>query len=178
MNYLTTLLKQKQSLFHTSDLALLWNISNKNTLYTTIKRYVRNKALHRIHKGFYSTKPLVDLDPIMLGIGYVHDYAYLSTESVLSQAGIINQLSPTITLISTKSINFSILDMNYIVRTMKPELLYNEYGIELSEKGYKVATPERAVIDMIYYSPDFHFDNMNRVNIQQINNIKQKLNIK
>lgn len=178
MNYLTILLKQKQSLFHTSDLALLWNISNKNTLYTTIKRYIQKNALYRIHKGYYSTKPLLEIDPVLLGIGYVHDYAYLSTESVLSQTGVINQLSPTITLISTKSMNFSILDMNYIVRVMKPELLYNESGVEMSEKGYKIATPERAVVDMIYYSPSFHFDNMNRVKIEQVTNIKQKLNIK
>ncbi|MBN1618913.1 type IV toxin-antitoxin system AbiEi family antitoxin domain-containing protein [Candidatus Dojkabacteria bacterium] len=178
MNYLTTLLKQNQSLFHTSDLALLWNISNKNTLYTTIKRYVKKKALHRIHKGYYSTKPIAEIDPILLGIGYIHDYAYLTTESILSSSGVINQYSTTITLVSNKSINFSLLDTNYIVRKMKPELLYNDYGIELSEKGYKIATPERALVDMIYYNSNFHVDNKDRVNLEEVIKIKKILNIK
>lgn len=177
MNYSTILLKQNQSLFHTQDLALLWKISNLNTLYTTIKRYVKKGILHRIHKGFYSTKPIVDIDPTALGIAYIHDYSYASTEYVLAQAGVINQYSPTITLVSTKSIKFSLADRNYIVRAMKPKLLYNECGIEISDKGYKVATVERAAADMLYYSPKFHFDNQSRFDINKVNKIRKQLGI-
>lgn len=164
MNYLEILLKQNKQLFHTGDLALLWSISNKNTLYTTIKRYTQKGILNRIHKGFYSTKAIKDLDPIELGIGYIHDHAYLSTEYILSKQSIINQYSPAITLVSTKSMNFSIADKRYIVRAMKPERLFNEEGVEISDKGYKVATAKRAMKDMLYYDKNFHFDNLERIN--------------
>ncbi len=177
MNYSTTLLKQNKSLFHTQDLALLWEISNKNTLYTTIKRYVKKGVLNRIHKGFYSTKPLNDIDPVELGIAYIHDYAYVSTEYILSKEGIINQLSPAITLISTKSVNFSLADRKYIVRKMKSELLYNDAGILFSDNSYKVASPERAVVDMTYYNQHFHFDNIDRFNRKKVNKIKKQLDL-
>ena len=42
MYKIDVLLKQDQKVFHTQDLALLWGIINKNTLYTTIKRYLVN----------------------------------------------------------------------------------------------------------------------------------------
>lgn len=177
MDYSTILLKQNKSLFHTPDLALLWEISNKNTLYTTIKRYVKKGILHRIHKGFYSTKPIQDIDPVELGIAYIHAYAYLSTEYVLSKAGIINQLSPAITLISTKSTNFNLAERKYIVRKMKSELLYNDTGIQVSDNGYKVASPERAVEDMTYYNKHFHFDNRDRFDINEVNKMRKQLNL-
>ena len=40
-----------QILFRDIDLAVLWRISNKNTLYTTIKRYTRSGSIERIGSG-------------------------------------------------------------------------------------------------------------------------------
>lgn len=39
------LLKANQKLFHTKDIYLLWGITNKNTLYTTIKEGTDNTAV-------------------------------------------------------------------------------------------------------------------------------------
>lgn len=175
MSYSKTLLKQNRSLFHTSDLALLWGIDNKNTLYTTIKRYVKKGVLIRIHKGFYSTKPLNSIDPVLLGIGYLHDYAYLSTESILNISGVINQTSRTITLVSSKSRIFNIYGIEYISRAMKPEYLYNDIGIVEHPNGYRMATPERAAADLLYYSPKYHFDNPKRLKMDEVNKIKREI---
>lgn len=57
-NKLNLLLRSSQNLFHTQDLALLWAVENRNTLYTTIKRYVKKGTLIKITKGLYSKKPL------------------------------------------------------------------------------------------------------------------------
>ena len=78
-------------IFHASDLANLWDIRNPNTLYTTLKRYVKSGLIFRIRKGMYSLIPLDELDPILLGIKTIHSYAYISTETVLFDEGIINQ---------------------------------------------------------------------------------------
>lgn len=175
MDYKNILLKQNRDLFHTSDLELLWGVTNKNTVYTIIKRYVKKGVLHRIHKGFYSTKSIESINPIELGIAFVHDYAYLSTEYVLSLNGVINQHSSTITLISTKSLSFTLGRYNYIVREMKKDRLFNDIGIEMSEKGYKIASPERATIDMFYYNRKFHIDNFIKLNKDKFNLIKESL---
>ena len=90
MYRIDTLLKLKEKLFHTNDLALLWGITNKNTLYTTIKRYLQKGILIPVHKGFYSTVPIDQLDPFKLAIGYLHRFTYISCETVLIQEGIIS----------------------------------------------------------------------------------------
>ncbi len=176
MKYLNILLKSNQQLFHTSDLALLWGISNENTLYTTIKRFVKKGVLLTIHKGFYSTVPLKRLNPVLLGIRYLNKYAYLSCESVLSQAGIINQYSKTVTLISDRSRKFEIADHKYIVRKMTPRLLFNDAGIKKTVNGYKIASVERAAVDMLHFNPKFHFDGFNLIDKKAFFELKDKLN--
>lgn len=154
---LNLLLKSPNNLFHTKDLSLLWDIRNKNTLYTTIKRYVQKGVLLRIQKGFYSKVSLEQINPVKLGTAFLHSFCYLSTESILSQKGIISQSVPYITLISNQSRKFKIKDNFYISRQMKDGFLFNETGIK-EKDGIYHASLERAVADMLYFSPKYHFD--------------------
>ena len=102
------LAQQPQKLFHTYDLKILWNISNQNTLYKTITRLIKKSVIFRIQKGFYSIVPVNQLDPIEVGFRSINNFSYLSTESVLSKNGIINQSPSKITFISSSPSNFSI----------------------------------------------------------------------
>ena len=68
LNRFAALAQLGEVVFHTDDLANLWRITNKNTLYTTIKRYVAQGLLFRIHKGFYALKNPKDIDPLLLGV--------------------------------------------------------------------------------------------------------------
>ena len=158
MYKINKLLQAPTKLFHTQDLALLWGIDNRNTLYTQIKRYVQKGILHPIHKGFYATVSPSQINPTLLGIGYLHDYAYLSGESILFSHGIIFQQSPYITLISSVSQKFTIAGNQYLVRRLKPEFLLNPLGL-VYKNNYFEATLERAVADLLYFLPQKHFDN-------------------
>jgi len=158
MYKINKLLQASTKLFHTQDLALLWGISNRNTLYTQIKRYVQKGLLHQIHKGFYSSVPVNQINPVLLGIGYLHNYAYLSTESILADNGVIFQQSPYITLVSTVSRKFSIVDYQYLVRKLRSKFLFNPLGL-IFQNGYYQATLERAIADLLYYFPAKQFDN-------------------
>lgn len=60
-NRFALLARQGDTLFHTRDLAALWGITNLNTLYTTLKRYVGQGLLFRMYKGFYALKTLDEL---------------------------------------------------------------------------------------------------------------------
>lgn len=155
--YTAVLLKQKEKIFHTRDLAVLWGISNNNTLYTTIKRYCKNGVLYGIFKGLYSVIPPQEIDPIVLGLKAIHGFAYVSMETVLQQYGIINQVIPVISFVGEKSKTFEVLSHQYKSRQMKEEYLYNPAGIE--EKGnVKMATPIRAIADMLYFNSQAAFD--------------------
>ncbi|KKS31277.1 MAG: Formate-tetrahydrofolate ligase, partial [Candidatus Amesbacteria bacterium GW2011_GWA2_42_12] len=100
MYRISELIKLDRKLYHTQDLAILWKISNKNTLYTTVKRYVKKGILFQVYKGLYSTIPLPQLNPLELGKAIIHDYTYLTNESVLAQFGIINQISNSYTFVA------------------------------------------------------------------------------
>ena len=170
MYRLNILLKEGRQLFHTRDLALLWGLENTNTLYTTIKRYVKKGILIPIYKGFYSTVPLNNIDPLLLGTKALALYSYLSCEYVLIQSGIIFQQSNYITLISSVRKKFKIGENEYYVRRVKDEFLYHDTGI-YEENGVKKAIPERAAADMLYFNPHYHLDNRKGLNWQKINSI-------
>ena len=134
MYRISDLIKQDRKLYHSQDLAILWGISNKNTLYTTIKRYVQRGVLISIYKGLYSTVPLSQLNPLDLGKAIIHRYTYLSTESVLSHAGIIFQMTYDYTFISNLPKKVTVDSMSFLFRKLKDEYLYHPAGIE-DQKG-------------------------------------------
>lgn len=173
----TLLLKSPQNLFHTRDLALLWGTENKNTLYTTIKRYVKKGILVRIQKGFYSKVSLEQLNPVKLGMSALHSFCYLSTESILTREGVISRSIPYITLISSKSKKFEIGDHLYISRQMKDEFLFNETGVS-ETNDIKEAILERAVADMFYFSPDYHLDAPGLVDWEEVEKIQKAVGFK
>lgn len=176
MDKISVLIQQSQKLFHTSDLKILWNIPKQSTLYQTIYRLIKKKILFRIQKGLYSIVPLDQIDPVEIGFRAINRFNYLSTESVLSKNGIINQSPTKTTFISDISANFTINDNTFLFRQLKPQCLNNNVGIIQNHKGVFIATPERAVADMLYFQPNYHFDAQNLINWDQVKKIQKELN--
>lgn len=169
------LLKQNRKLFHTQDLALLWGISSKNTLYTTISRYLKNKILFQIHKGFYSVIPVEEIDKYELGLGYLHRFAYVSCETVLSDSEIIQQKIYPVTFISSISTFFKLGDNDYLSRKLKQICLFNSIGV-YEKNGVLFAETSRAVADLLYYNPRYHFDNVNLIDSERVKYIQKAVN--
>ena len=175
MDKIGILLQQPQRLFHTSDLKTIWNINITKTLYQTIYRLIKKGIIFRIQKGFYSIVPIDQLDPIEIGFRSIKNFSYLSTESVLSKNGIINQSPNKITFISSSSSNFSINSTLYLVRQLKPQCLNNSLGITQNDKGVFMATTERAVADMLYFQPNYHFDADSIIDWKLVKNYQQQI---
>jgi len=175
-NRFAQIAKLGETVFHTKDLANLWQIKNPNTLYTTIKRYVQKGLLFRIYKGFYSIKPINQLDPIMLGVKSLHQFTYVSTETVLSQFGIIQQNINFITLVSSQSKKFSIPEIQnyYYSRKLKDKYLYQSVGI-IEKNGIKTANIERAVADLLYFNPNAYFDADKLINWEKVKKIQRQI---
>lgn len=176
-NKVSLLLKSPENLFHSQDLALLWSIDNRNTLYTLIKRYVQKGILIRIQKGFYAKVPLEQINAAQLGLSALHSFAYLSTESILAPAGIISQSIPWITFVSNQSKKFKIGNQFYLSRQMKEEFLFNEIGI-IEKDGIKQATLERAAADLLYYCSTYHFDAPRLINWPKVKEIQKIVGFK
>lgn len=156
-DYVAILMRQKERVFHTQDFAVLWDISNKNNLHTTIKRYCKKGTLRRIYKGMYSTVTLNEIDPWKLGAKALHGYCYVSVETVLQKEGFINAAVRDITFISNKSKTFRIGSNFYRSRKLQERFLFNPAGIT-EENSVKTATPERAIADMLYFNSKANFD--------------------
>lgn len=168
------LARQKNTIFHTKDLGVLWAIRNPNTLYTLLKRYTQKKLLFRIFKGLYSLLPIEKTDPFLLGLRAVHDYGYISTETVLAEQGIIPQFTHAITIMSSKSMKFTIGKHHFISRQLKTEFLLNPVGIQEKE-GVKIATPERAVADLLYFNPKSPLDGSEMIDFKKIKTIQKEI---
>jgi len=160
--------------FHIDDLARLWGISDKNTLHTTLKRYAQKKWLYRIYRGFYALRRIEKVDPLLLAYKAVHDYCYISTETVLVEHGIIQQSLNSITLVSAKSYQLNIFDTVAHVRQLADQYLYNDVGVIIRD-GYRIATLERAVADMLHYNPQYYFDAGELLNWKKINLLQKQI---
>lgn len=146
-----------ESVFHADDVANLWGIVNKNTLHTTLSRYVANGLIHRVYKGLYAVKKIKEINPLLLGVKALHSSAYVSCESVLYKEGVLNQPPQEIVIVSRFSKHFSIADRNYRSRKMCDEFLFNDAGIEMKD-GVRIASLPRAIADTLYFNPKKYFD--------------------
>ncbi len=174
MYRLSELIKIDRKIYHSNDLALLWDITNKNTLYTTIKRYVQKGVLIPIYKGLYSTVPLNQLNPLELGKAIIHRYTYLSTESVLAQAGVISQATYLVTFVSNLPKKVTVGSMTFLFRKLKEEYLNNPCGVTY-QNGIFVANTERAVADMLYFNPKYHFDVSGNIDFEKVKSIQKEV---
>ncbi len=168
------LLEQDKNIFRTPDLAVLWNIEKKNTLYTTIKRYVNRNILYRIQKGLYSTLPISKLHPYELGCAISGPLSYISTETVLANQGVIMQDVRQITLVGRKNKEFKINDKSYICRYLNKEFLVNRAGIN-TKKHYSIATKQRAAADLYHFNPKYFLDNEEAIEKASLEKIKSTI---
>ncbi|MBU1200619.1 hypothetical protein KJ953_03790 [Patescibacteria group bacterium] len=171
------LLKQDRRTFRTTDLAILWEINNKNTLLTTIKRYIKSNILYRIHKGLYSTMPLNKLHPYELGCALMGPLSYVSTETILQNHGVIMQNTNKITLLGKKNQEHVINNTTYLCRYLAPKYLINRTGIN-DQTRYATANQNRALADMEHLNSKYYFDNQQAIDQNKINQIKQSIGYK
>ena len=172
MNKLIPLLKSKQVLFHTQDIALLWGIKNRQTLRMTISRYVKKGILKSVTRGLYSTISVEDLNKYQLGASLIHRFSYLSCESILEQNGVINQKIYTLTYVSSISQKRELNNRLFVFRQMNPQFLLNLEGISFKDGVYK-ASLERAVADSQYFKLNVFFDSPDLINWVRVNEIKK-----
>jgi len=157
-NKLKYLSKIDKRVFRASELAVLWGITNANTLRVTISRYARGGGLYRLKRGLYSVVPAQELEPYEYGCAVAGPLAYVSAETVLSQTGAINQLPTAITLFGSKQCEFYLGQERFLCRYLNPKYLANRVGI-LETGRYALASSGRAMADLLHILPKYYVDN-------------------
>lgn len=164
--------KLKELIFHVGDFGRIWGISNRNNLRTTLKRYVDAGLIYRLYRGLYSLNKAEELNPSALGAKAIDNYCYLSCESVLAQQGIIFQKINYFTFVGSQTKRFKIASYEYYCHQLKDEFLYNDLGI-IKNENFNMATLERAVADLLYFNPRYHFDNSAGIDWEKVKKIQQ-----
>lgn len=172
MSIMNKLLGTNQKIFHLDDLRLLLGVQESETLRKRVYRYLKNGDLFSIQRGLYSIIPPEKLNPEEVGVFLCHSYCYLSLQSILDRNGIINGRSQYFTFVSDKSKRLNWGNFCYTYRQMKPQFLQNDFGL-FWENGVLTATGERAVADMLYFNPSFHFDNLSIIDMAEVKKIQK-----
>lgn len=175
MNKSQSLIETPKNIFTTKDLAVVWNIQDKNTLWTTIKRYVADAKLYRIRKGLYSKLPTTKLNNYEVACALCGPLSYITLETVLCEAGAMYQDVTSTVLAGQKSQTIKVGDKVIRCKQLKPEYLVNRTGIKDMET-FSQATPERAMADLLYYKPKYYLDNPLAVDQKKVQEIKREVN--
>ncbi len=155
-NSVVKLLKSKKTVFSVSDLAILWNIKNQNSLKSKIYYLVNNGSITRLHQGIFALDDQYDKNELA---GKLKSPSYVSLETVLRKTGCIFQYSSEISSISNANKEYIIDKVKYSYRKIKDSVLFNAENI-ICHQNYSIAAKERAFLDMIYLNKNYYFDNL------------------
>jgi predicted transcriptional regulator of viral defense system len=154
--YLETLLRSPKTVFTTKDIALLWGEAAENAIRVRLSKYAKAGKLVRVHRGIYVKDRNYDRFELATRI---YTPAYISFETVLTRAGVNFQYYGNIFVASYVSRELIADGQKISFIRMKTDILSNPAGINHSA-GYSIATKERAFLDRVSVSKDYHFDHL------------------
>lgn len=154
--YLDLLLRSKRTVFSNKDIALIWSGEADNAVRVRLRSYVNAGKLIRVCRGIYAK----DANYSRLELATrIYTPSYISFETVLTQAGVNFQYYGTIYVASYVTRDIEAGDQKISFVRMKDHVLRDTAGIEHRD-GIAMATKERAFLDRVYVSKDYHFDNL------------------
>lgn len=154
--YIEILLRSSKTVFSTKDIALLWGEQSEASTRVRLSSYVKNGKLIRVHHGMYAKDKNYDRFELATRI---YTPSYISFETVLTRAGVNFQYYRNIFVASyvTREIEADGQKISFL--RVKDYVLSNTIGIE-HINNVATATKERAFLDRIYISKDYHFDHL------------------
>ena len=162
--YLETLLRSPKTIFSIQDVSLMWGEENEITISIRLNEYVKVGKLIRVRRGFYVKHQNYDRFELATRI---YTPSYVSFETVLTREGVNFQYYGNVFTASYINREISVGEQKITFVRMKDYVLSNTTGIEHKE-GYAIATRERAFLDRVYVSRDYHFDNLANLNWDKV----------
>jgi len=162
--YLETLLRSNKTIFSIQDVALMWGEENDKTISMRLNKYVKAGKLMRVRRGLYAKDKNYNRFELATRI---YTPSYISFETVLTREGVNFQYYGNIFVASYVNREISVGEQKITFVRMKDYVLSNTTGIEHKD-GYAIAVRERAFLDRLYVSKDYHFDNLANLNWDKV----------
>jgi len=154
--YLEVLLRSPKTIFSSKDVSLLWGEESDEVIKKRLSKYVTAGKLIRVRRGIYAKDK--DYNRFELATR-INTPSYISFETVLTREGVNFQYYGNIFVASYINREIDIEAQKITFVRMKDYVLSNTTGIEHTD-GIAIATRERAFLDRVYVSKDYHFDNL------------------
>jgi hypothetical protein len=165
--FIKAILRSNRTVFTFKDLLLMWEGVDVDTARKRVNYYVQTGNLYSVRRGIYAKDKNYDRLELATKI---FTPAYVSFETVLGSAGITFQYYSQIFVASYQTKEIIADGQKFVFKTLKDSLLTNSAGVE-NKETYAVAAPERAFLDVIYLSRDYHFDNLSLINWDKVNEL-------
>lgn len=162
--YLDIILRSNKTIFSIKDVALLWSEEQEQKVALRLNKYAKAGKLFRLRRGFYAKDK--NYNPLELATR-IYTPAYISFETVLTRSGINFQKYDSIFVASYITRNINVDEQKISLIRMKDYVLSNILGIK-NENNISMATKERAFLDRIYISKDYHFDNLDSLDWNKV----------
>lgn len=143
---------------------MLWGEERESTVTSRLNKYVKAGKLVRVRRALYAKDEHYDRHELATRI---YTPSYISFETVLTRAGVNFQFYNTLFVASYVTREIDVAGQNISFIRMKDYVLTNITGIE-HPNGIATATKERAFLDRIYVSKDYHFDNLNVLDWEKV----------
>lgn len=154
--YLDVLLRLKNSVFSTKDIALFWRDTQTTASQVRLNYYVKTGKLIRIRRGIYAKDKNYDKYEFATKI---FRPSYVSFETVSGSSGMTFQYYGNIFVASYIKREIKCDGQTYSFIKIKNSILSNPRGVDQSGE-YAIASPERAFLDIVYRSKNYYFDNL------------------
>lgn len=161
-DYIKALLRSPRTVFTSHDIALLWGDTGSNTTRVRLNYYIANGNLIRVRRGIYVKDN--NYDRLELA-SRIMTPSYVGFETVLAREGVVFQFYGQIFAASYQTREILCDKQIYEYRKIKDIVLTNPAGLNQESP---IATLERALLDIIYLNPQYHFDNLSPINWDKI----------
>ena len=154
--YLEVLLRSTNTIFSLKDVSLLWSEESDEIIKKRLNKYVKAGKLVRARRGLYAKDSNYNRFELATRI---YTPSYISFETVLTREGINFQYYGNIFVASYINREITVGDQKITFVRTKDYVLSNTTGIKHTD-GIATATKERAFLDRVYVTKDYHFDNL------------------
>lgn len=157
-------MRSPKTIFSLKDVSLLWGEESDEIIKKRLNKYVKTGKLIRVRRGFYAKDKNYNRFELATRI---NTPAYISFETVLTKEGVSFQYYGNIFVASYINREIEIEGQKITFVRMKDYVLSNTMGIEHPDE-IATATRERAFLDRVYVSKDYHFDNLANLNWNKV----------
>ncbi len=165
--YLERLLRSPQTVFSTKEVALLWGGMKGGAAAVRLNNYVRKGKLLRIRHGLYAKDKNYNL---FEAANRIYTPSYISFETVLASAGVTFQYYESVFVASYETRELICDGHKIKLQKMKSTILTDPRGIE-NKENFAIASPERALLDVLYRNKAYYFDNLGPINWEKVQEI-------